>query len=136
MTTTFPQGVCDYTKPGVDRVPTAPWQTYQGVDGKVIYGGRGLGDAPVSVPFHPCGSRRSITVTVPKRGHRLRSARVYVDGKRVRVKRGRRHMTARINLRGRARGTVHVRIVAVTRSGRRIVTKRHFRTCTPRARRT
>ena len=27
---TFPNGVCDYAKPGVDRVPTATWQTLPG----------------------------------------------------------------------------------------------------------
>jgi hypothetical protein len=45
---TFPDGVCDYGKPGVDRVKTQPWQTYQERDGKVIFGGRPLGPAPVS----------------------------------------------------------------------------------------
>jgi hypothetical protein len=45
---TFPDGVCDYAKPGVDRVKTQTWQTYQQRDGKVIYGGRALGDPPAS----------------------------------------------------------------------------------------
>jgi hypothetical protein len=45
---TFPSGVCDYAKPGVDRVKTQAWQTYQERDGKVIYGGKPLGDAPAS----------------------------------------------------------------------------------------
>ena len=29
----FPTGVCDYTRPGVDRVPTVPWLTYAGGPG-------------------------------------------------------------------------------------------------------
>jgi hypothetical protein len=44
----FPSGVCDFSKPGVDQQPTVPWQTYQHRNGKVIFGGRPLGPAPVS----------------------------------------------------------------------------------------
>ncbi|MEA2444748.1 MAG: hypothetical protein QOJ12_2040, partial [Thermoleophilales bacterium] len=46
---TFPNGVCDYSKPGVDQQGAIPWQTYQGAGGKVIYGGRPMGRAPRSV---------------------------------------------------------------------------------------
>ncbi|HET9102424.1 MAG TPA: DUF6351 family protein [Solirubrobacteraceae bacterium] len=49
----FPGGVCDFSKPGVDQQPTIPWQTYQDAQGHVIYGGRPLGPAPVSIPFGP-----------------------------------------------------------------------------------
>jgi hypothetical protein len=41
---TFPDGVCDYSKPGVDFQKTIPWLTYE--DGP---GGRPLGPAPESV---------------------------------------------------------------------------------------
>jgi Tannase-like family of unknown function (DUF6351) len=47
----FADGVCDFSKPGVDQQGTIPWQTYQddwGGSGNVIYGGRPLGAAPVS----------------------------------------------------------------------------------------
>lgn len=47
----FPQGVCDYSKPGVDQQPTIPWQTYQDAHGRVIYGGRALPPPPRSKPF-------------------------------------------------------------------------------------
>lgn len=47
----FPTGVCDYTKPGVDQQPVVPWLTYLDARGGVVYGGRPLGAAPVSVPF-------------------------------------------------------------------------------------
>ena len=53
----FPNGVCDYSKPGVDQRPTIPWLTYQDRAGHVIYGGRALGTAPVSHPFGPTGRR-------------------------------------------------------------------------------
>ncbi len=44
----FPNGVCDYSKPGVDQQPTIPWQTYQDSSGRVIYGGQPLGPAPAN----------------------------------------------------------------------------------------
>lgn len=43
---TFPSGVCDWSRPGVDKQPTIPWMTYQNASGSVIYGGRPLGPAP------------------------------------------------------------------------------------------
>lgn len=49
----FPNGVCDYSKPGVGQGPTSTWMTYQDPRGNVIYGGRPLGAAPASVPFGP-----------------------------------------------------------------------------------
>jgi hypothetical protein len=50
MTKIFDHGVCDWSKPGVGRHPTTPWQTYQDKKGNVIYGGRGLGKVPASKP--------------------------------------------------------------------------------------
>jgi hypothetical protein len=46
----FPDGVCDFSKRGVDQQPTIPWQTYQDARGNVIYGGRPLGSPPKSSP--------------------------------------------------------------------------------------
>jgi len=48
MKSTFPTGVCDYSKPGVAQQGTIPWQTYQDASGHVIYGGWPLGPPPVS----------------------------------------------------------------------------------------
>ena len=48
LRTTFPAGVCDFSKPGVDQQPTIAWQTYQRRDGSVIYGGRPMGPPPRS----------------------------------------------------------------------------------------
>jgi hypothetical protein len=47
---TFPSGVCDYSKPGVDQRGTIPWLTYQSdaAGRHVIYGGRPLGRAPAN----------------------------------------------------------------------------------------
>jgi hypothetical protein len=52
---TFPTGVCDYSKPGVDQQPTIPWLTYQNAKGQVIYGGKPIGNPPVSVEFRVTG---------------------------------------------------------------------------------
>ncbi|PTU31502.1 DUF6351 family protein [Stenotrophobium rhamnosiphilum] len=46
MQTLFPEGVCDYTQPGVGAQKTVPWLTYQDNKGKVIYGGVPLPAAP------------------------------------------------------------------------------------------
>ena len=133
----FPSGVCDYAKPGVDRTPTVPWLSYQDDDGNVVYGGRALGDAPTSEPLNAlglrsstrCVSRRSFRVRVrgPK-GARLRSASVYVNGKRRATRRG-RTLSLPVNLRGLPKGTVRVRIVARTTRGKRVVAERRYRTC-------
>ena len=48
----FPQGVCDFTKPGVGRHPTTPWNIYQDQKGIVIYGGKPAGPAPKSTQFN------------------------------------------------------------------------------------
>lgn len=42
----FPQGVCDYAKPGVEQQPTLPWQTYSAGPG-----GQPMAAAPVSTAF-------------------------------------------------------------------------------------
>jgi hypothetical protein len=46
---TFPEGVCNYQRRGVDQRSTIPWLTYQRANGHVIYGGKRLGRAPRSV---------------------------------------------------------------------------------------
>jgi hypothetical protein len=47
---TFPTGVCDWSRPGIEQQGAIPWQTYEEADGSVIYGGRGLGPIPRSSP--------------------------------------------------------------------------------------
>ena len=42
----FPDGVCDWSKPGVSQAPTLPWLTYDGA-----VGGKPLGPAPKSTPL-------------------------------------------------------------------------------------
>jgi hypothetical protein len=75
-------------------------------------------------------TRLAFRLRAPK-GQRLRSARVLVNGKRVRTLRG-RALRGRMVLRGLPR-RARVTIVATTRSGRRLVARRTYRLC-PRTR--
>jgi hypothetical protein len=44
----FPNGVCDWSRKGVNQTDPVAWQTYQdGAVGDVVYGGKPLGKAPV-----------------------------------------------------------------------------------------
>jgi hypothetical protein len=52
LVATFPNGVCDYAKPGVRQRGATAWLSYQDASGHVVYGGRALGPAPVSSPIH------------------------------------------------------------------------------------
>lgn len=51
LETAFPDGVCDYSKPGQLQQDTIAWQTYQDGAGNVIYGGTALGPPPQAVAF-------------------------------------------------------------------------------------
>jgi hypothetical protein len=53
MQAIFPNGVCDFSKPGVAQQGTVPWMTYQDAQGKVIYGGQPLGPPPTSKVLGP-----------------------------------------------------------------------------------
>jgi hypothetical protein len=79
-----------------------------------------------------CASRRSFRIRLrAPAGQRLRLARVYVNGHRVQVLRGRR-LTAPVNLRGLPRGRFTVKVVAVTTTGRVLTETRRYLTCTPK----
>ena len=100
-------------------------------DGLQRPGRRGGGLLPTS---RRCLSRRRFEIRV-KRGRgkaRLRSAKVYVEGRRVRVRRRAGRLRAVVDLRGRRKQRVTVRIVARTRSGKTLRDKRVYRTCTPK----
>ncbi len=82
-----------------------------------------------------CLSRRrfEIRLHAPKRS-RLRSARVFVAGKPVKVRREAGRLRATVDLRGQARKTVTVRVVARTTRGRTVRETRTYRTCMARTR--
>jgi hypothetical protein len=78
-----------------------------------------------------CRSKRAFTIHLrhPRRDY-TRSARVTVDGKRVRVRKGHPHFSARVDLRGKRATQITVRIVSRTRSGKVVRETRRYRTCT------
>ncbi len=82
-----------------------------------------------TAPPQTCASRRVITIRLPKN---LRRATVRLEGRRVTVRRRAGRLTARIDLRGRDRGTVTVAIQGTTKKGRTVRRHRRFRVCTPR----
>ena len=93
-----------------------------------------LGDELLPTQGRRCASRRNFTIRLRHpRGDRLRSARVTIGGRRVRVRRGAR-WTATVDLRGRPKSTVRVRVSGRTRSGRRVSDDRVYRLCVPRRR--
>ena len=80
-----------------------------------------------------CLSRRAFTVRLrAPRGAALRSAVVRLDGRRVRVRRQGRRLTARVDLAGRPKVTAKLSVVARTPSGRVVRETRRYRTCAKR----
>lgn len=116
------------TTPGGGQTPVTP-----------PVGGSAPSTAPGAKPVTPgatprrpvsCTSRRSITIRLPKvRGQRVRSARVTVKGRRVRVRRRGGRFSATVELRRYPAQTVRVSIVQRTASGRSVRSTRTFRTC-------
>src|SRR3954470_15291032 len=93
--------------------------------------GRALDFAVVTRSAARCASRRRFPVRVG-RTMRLRRIEIYRGARRVRVARARGRRGV-VDLRGLPRDTLRVRLVgASTRSGRRVVRVRRYRTCTRR----
>jgi hypothetical protein len=134
MVETYPSGVCDYTKPGVDRTPTQVWQSYQDAAGKVVFGGRALGAVPASKPVGAssgavCTDRRRFTFRLRhRRGVRVVRVAVFVNGKRRVLRRG--HDVRRVTIARLPRGRFRVRVVTTYSSGARRVSTRVYRGCT------
>jgi hypothetical protein len=78
-----------------------------------------------------CLSRRYLRLRLSK-VYNAKKAKVKLNGKRVKVRKTRKGLVARIDLRKRVKGTYVVRIAVLTRGNRLITATRRFRTCTPR----
>jgi len=77
-----------------------------------------------------CRSRRRFTIHIRRPHHvHLRSAKVWVAGKRVKVHRRHGRMRAVVDLRGMTRHKVTVRIVARTKKGKVLRDKRVYHLC-------
>jgi hypothetical protein len=131
----YPNGVCDYTKPGVDRVPTQPWQSYQDANGNVVYGGRALGPVPASEPLSSLlpASRRCVDTRKFKfrlhhaRGARVVAVRLSVNGRRALSRRGRD--IGAVTLRRLPKSTFTVRIVVTYSNGSKRTSMRTYIGC-------
>jgi hypothetical protein len=81
-----------------------------------------------------CVSRRRFRIRLrAPAGDALRSARVMVNGRRVKVLRDKR-LTAPVDLRGLPKGRFRIQVVATTRSGRTLTSTRRYRTCAKKQR--
>jgi hypothetical protein len=131
MVKTYPQGVCDYAKPGVDRIHTRAWQSYQDPAGNVVYGGRALGAVPSSkaVSAPGCVDRRAYTVRLRRsHGARVVKVEVFVNGRRRLVRSG--HDIRQVTIPHLSQRTSTVRIVATYSSGAKRTSTRTYRGCT------
>jgi hypothetical protein len=76
-----------------------------------------------------CASRRKFRIRLRQiSGLKYVSAAVFVNGKRVKLVRGRR-LTAPVDLRGLPPGRFSAKIVVNTDDGRKLTGKRRYRTC-------
>jgi ABC-2 type transport system ATP-binding protein len=94
--------------------------------GPADFEGEGAGALPRA---RTCLSRRRFQIRL--QGH-LRSARVYVDGRRVTTIRRGGRLRATVDLRGKRKMTVKVRVVARTTRAKTLRETRTYRTCTAR----
>lgn len=124
-------------------VPPAPESLF--ADGSIGAGGFTPGSSSASPPpaFGPngvaslpsnkkCFSRRVFPIRIKQRKGRVyETVLIFVNNKRVAVRRGRR-TSAQIDLRGLPKGRFVVRISVVTTRGEIITGTRAYRTCTPK----
>lgn len=82
------------------------------------------------VTEHRCGSRRNFVIRLRPRGAKIVMARVIVNGKRVKAKKGKR-WTARVDLRTLPKKRFKVDVTVWTKDGRRYHEVRRYWTCTP-----
>jgi hypothetical protein len=96
-----------------------------------VFGPGGIIGAPSN---RQCLSRRNFRIHIrPKRGQRLEQVIVFVNRRRVAVRRGRR-VSAPVDLRGLPKGRYTVTITVITQAGDVLRGVRRYRTCTPRRR--
>ena len=92
--------------------------------------GRGVDcGGPLQLPqsSRTCTSRRNFLIHLPRK---MRRARVTYAGRRAKVRRGRRRLVARIDMRGiPGKRRVRVRVVGRTRSGKVVRQVRVYRLC-------
>jgi hypothetical protein len=118
----FPKGVCDYGKPGIDRVPVVPWLSYAKGPG-----GKPLGTVPASKPLGGSagcikGNSRTVPISRKVHGLRVRSTSVHANGP-VKLKHRGKKLFAVVDIRKLKGKTMVLRISRRTIGGKLIKTK-------------
>ncbi|HEX8105592.1 MAG TPA: CocE/NonD family hydrolase C-terminal non-catalytic domain-containing protein, partial [Solirubrobacteraceae bacterium] len=109
---------------------------FEGPEGPVQRPGAGGPPAAPAAAKLPsarsCRSKRRFRIRLRRLRHdRIRSARVTVNGKRVKVVRGKRRLRAPVDLRGLPKGTYRVMVTLRTARGRTLRSVRTYHTCVP-----
>jgi hypothetical protein len=151
----------DHDKPGKDKDHDKPGKDKDhdhgkghdkghedGRDGQDGRDGRDGAAAPAAAPLSPalntlanqviaqsrrCVSKRVVRIRLDRR-YKIRTARVLLNGKLVKVRRTKKGVYATIDLRNRAKGAYTVRSVVVTKGKRIKIGTRVYRTCTAKKR--
>ncbi len=131
--TVGPQGVMNgtYIVYKASDVPeNGTWEAHPGASPEV-FGPSGIVRTPSN---KQCVSRRSFTIHIHGlSGLTYRQVTVYVNGRRVDVRRGRR-ISAPVDLRGLPRGRYTVRITVITTTGQQLTATRSYHACAPKRR--
>ena len=124
------------TAPGCYRVMVGQSSRDLPLGGAIARGGARCGQELGLPSARRCRSRRNFRIRLrdPRGRERLRSARVTVAGRRVKVHRRNGRLVARVDLRGRRKARYVIRVVARTDQGRTIRERRAYRTCVPKSR--
>jgi hypothetical protein len=137
LTVFSPTGVTGGQQPQSQPPPEPPGPPGPGEGGEPrrplppVFGPGGAVSAPSN---RRCLSRRNFRIRVRRvRGLRYEQVIVFVNRRRVAVRRGRR-VTARVDLRGLPLGRYTVTITLITTRGEVLRGVRRYRTCTPRQR--
>jgi hypothetical protein len=153
----FPQGVCDYNRPGASQRPSTPWMTFEAGPGGRPLGpapastplqagqgsprpgpaGRALGPAPASTPLQAgdgsprrCRRTRAVRLRLGRHARRVRSVVVTASGRRVSrqwVRLDRRRRTLTVRIAGTR--SVVVRITLHLRGAKPVRSTRRIRRC-------
>jgi hypothetical protein len=92
--------------------------------------GTGAGAVAVSVlPASSCVSKRVFRIRINARKAHIKTARLTLDGRRLKLVKGKTRWTAKVDLRHSTRTRHTLTIRGTLRSGKRFKQTRHYRTC-------
>jgi hypothetical protein len=115
---------------GADEAPAPPQQQEQPATQQPAAPAAPAAGGVLGTQAKSCTSRRSFKIKLRNRGQKVVKATVIVNGKRVRVLKGKR-LTSRVNLRGLPKGRYSVQIKLELANGKTISGVRKYFTCRP-----